>query len=311
MKKKFLLFLITISFLTIIFTSSCEKNEDINISQDQILSDPELTKLFSSIDSLNTVYTLKSSTRGALLDKWTRRVMCGLFDACVGGLTAETGPGALVFSTVASGLYDDYLDYIMRRIPQKSRYSSRSETSVSKKIVFPIESATFVDSIGFYHNTILEDIQPKMLSVIDNNGNINYAGYYNEVLAASKKYGISDSIEANNTLVFCYIESIIRPLAQIDEVNIDSIMPILFNETYNDFHFNNYKTTVLRNIFEQIVYNDLCMDVNQLIDYGIEVNNMILTSNVSDDIKNIMRITHSIAVNSSLYWNSKLYEISD
>ena len=75
-----------------------------------------------------------------------------LFDACVGGLTAETGPGALVFSTVASGLYDDYLDYIMRRIPQKSRYSSRSETSVSKKIVFPIESATFVDSIGFYHN---------------------------------------------------------------------------------------------------------------------------------------------------------------
>ena len=66
--------------------------------------------------------------------------MCGLFDACVGGLTAETGPGALVFSTVASGLYDDYLDYIMRRIPQKSRYSSRSETSVSKKIVFPIES---------------------------------------------------------------------------------------------------------------------------------------------------------------------------
>lgn len=152
MKKKFLLFLITISFLTIIFTSSCEKNEDINISQEQILSDPELTKLFSSIDSLNTVYTLKSSTRGALLDKWTRRVMCGLFDACVGGLTAETGPGALVFSTVASGLYDDYLDYIMRRIPQKSRYSSRSETSVSKKIVFPIESATFIDSIGFYHN---------------------------------------------------------------------------------------------------------------------------------------------------------------
>ena len=150
-----------------------------------------------------------------------------------------------------------------------------------------------------------------MLSVIDNNGNINYAGYYNEVFVASKKYGISDSIEANNTLVFCYIESIIRPLAQIDEVNIDSIMPILFNETYNDFHFNNYKTTVLRNIFEQIVYNDLCMDVNQLIDYGIEVNNMILTSNVSDDIKNIMRITHSIAVNSSLYWNSKLYEISD
>ena len=53
------------------------------------------------------------------------------------------------------------------------------------------------------------------------------------------------------------------------------------------------------------------MDVNELIDYGIEVNNMILTSNVSDDIKNIMRITHSIAVNSSLYWNSKLYEISD
>ena len=84
------------------------------------------------------MYTLKSSTRGALLDKWTIRVMCGLFDACVGGLTAETGPGALVFSTVASGLYDDYLDYIMRRIPQKSRYSSRSETSVSKKIVFQI-----------------------------------------------------------------------------------------------------------------------------------------------------------------------------
>lgn len=89
------------------------------------------------------------------------------------------------------------------------------------------------------------------------------------------------------------------------------ILLVLYACSNNDFHFNNYKTTVLRNIFEQIVYNDLCMDVNQLIDYGIEVNNMILTSNVSDDIKNIMRITHSIAVNSSLYWNSKLYEISD
>jgi hypothetical protein len=75
------------------------------------------------------------------------------FDACVGAMTAESGPCAFLWSTIASGLYDDYLDAVSRRHGIVARDSISSSTS-PQAVVFPTMTPSFVDSIGYYHKLV-------------------------------------------------------------------------------------------------------------------------------------------------------------
>lgn len=300
--KKLLLFF---SFV-LALTTSCSNSEDNICDSAQKLPYTELDKLYNSIDSLNKEYSTLSSTRGPQAIKWGRRFLSGTVDACVGVLTAETGPlGALLFSTVASGLYDDYLDYCMKSVSHLPRYASRNVPPVRLSIVLPVENANFVDSIGYYHNILLNEIQSKNLSFVDDNGNIDYNAYYKEVLAAAKKYGISGNCTTNAPQIFKYMNSIIKPLAQIKEGSQETYLSIIFNETYNDFNFDDSKTLQLRDACDKIIYNDLCMNCDHIVEYGIKVNDLIVSSNVESGIKEGLKIANNIAINSSLYWNSK------
>ncbi len=303
--KKIILFLSIVITLTSFALTSCNSSEDIVVKTVKEQPDIELAKLYNSIDSLHNEYSTLTSTRGAKLNKWGKRLLCGIADACVGGITTGLGPGSLVCSIVASGLYEDYLNYCAGKI-KKSPYAQiyRNVSSVQKAVVLTNENSNFVDSIGYYHNTILNEVQSKGKSFIDANGNINYAAYYNEVLAASKKYGISAIFTINKTLIFRYLDSIIKPLAQVEDISEETILSIIFNGTYNDFNFDNAQTIQLRNICEKIIYNDLCVDEDKVVDYGTKVNELIVRSNVANDTKETMKVANNIAINSSLYWGA-------
>lgn len=290
--------------LTTVALTSCDSSEDIVSESVQDLPDAELTRLYNSIDSLHNEYSTSGVTRGATLDKWGRRFLVATFDACVGAITAETGPGAFVCSTIASGLYDDYLDAVDRRFSRASNLNTRSISNTPQSVVFPSATPCFVDSVGYYHNLVINEIQSKGQSFIDENGNIDYNSYYNEVLKISKENGISCNTTINKPLVFRYINSIIKPFAQIEKGDEETILSIIFNGTYNDFNFDNSKTLQLRNVCKKIIYNDLSVNEDQVVEYGTKVNELIVNSNVANDTKKTMKVANNIAVNSSLYWSS-------
>lgn len=119
MKKLLLLFSIVTTLIAFSLTS-CDNSENIVSESVQTQADDNLSQLFVSIDSLNNEYATSDTVRGNFLEKWSLRILCGMFDASAGavavGLTGWTGPlGAgvsLGVGVVASGLYEDYFNYI-------------------------------------------------------------------------------------------------------------------------------------------------------------------------------------------------------
>lgn len=289
--------------LTTCALTSCESSEDVivNSVNEQTYADSELVKLYNSIDSLHNEYS--DFSRSSYSTIWGRRFLVSAFDACVGAITAESGPGAFICSTIASGLYDDYLDAVNRYYTKTISYSFRS-ASAPQSVVFSSSDPSFVDSIGYYHNLVINEIQSKGESFIDYEDKIDYESYYNEVIKVSKENGILCNSEIDKPLVFRYIDSIIRPFAQIQAGDEETILSIIFNETYNDFNYDNSKTLQLREVCEKIIYNDLTVNEAQVVEYGSKVNELIEDSNVDLSAKETMKVANNVAVNSSLYWSA-------
>ncbi len=122
-------------FFTVVITSitSCNSAEDIVIEPIQAPQNAELTKLYYSIDSLQKVYSIPESRVD--WDKWGRRGLSFAVDGVVGLLFAETGPLAAPIAAVGSGLYEDYLDYMVARCNTRNgqiRPITRGESSSIK-----------------------------------------------------------------------------------------------------------------------------------------------------------------------------------
>lgn len=296
---------IAISSLT-----SCNSAED--VIEEAVLQpqDTELTVLFNSIDSVQNEYTIGVETR-VNWEKWARRGMSCLVDGVVGALFAETGPvGSLIAGGIGSGLYEDYLDYMVSKgKKRRSHRITRSTLSPINAVVLSQGQASFVDSIGYYHNVILNEIKVKGITFTDNSGNINYRSCCNEVLLAARKNGIRNNCNINNELLYEYLESIIKPLARLEtgdqtqDINQEIIFSILFNDIFNKFGFSKTKALELRNVCEKIIYNSMSVNEDQLVDYGTEINKLIVNSDVTATTKDNLKIANNIAINSSLYWS--------
>lgn len=298
----FIAFTIAITAIT-----SCNSVEDIIDEPIQASKDVELAKLYNSIDSLQSEYLSSNITR-VDWDKWGRRGLGFAVDGVVGLLFAETGPLAGPIGVVGSGLYEDYLDYMVSRCNTMSRQNqrtARNSQSPIQAVVFPVENSTYVDSIGYYHNLIINEIKSNGKLYTDDSGNINYAAYYEDVLAIAKQYGIQNDSYVNTKLLFQYLESIIKPMVQIEmsnqeSVNSDLILSTFFNSTYKGFNFDKALTVQHQEICEKIIYNCVNIRDAQLVEYGTKVNNLIVNSNIDANTKDNLKIANSIAINSSL-----------
>lgn len=300
----FIAFTIAITSIT-----SCNSVEDIIDEPIQASEDVELAKLYNSIDSLQSEYLSSNITR-VDWDKWGRRGLGYAVDGVVGLLFAETGPLAGAIGVVGSGLYEDYLDYMVSRCntmnQQIQRTAQNGQTPI-RAVVFPDENTTYVDSIGYYHNLIINEVKSNGKSYTDVSGNINYNAYYEDVLAIAKQHGILNDSYVNTKLLFQYLESIIKPIVQLEmsnqeAVNTDIILSTFFNSTYNGFNFDKTLTVQHQEICEKIIYNCGNIKDSQLVEYGTKVNNLIVNSNIDANTKDNLKIANNIAINSSLRW---------
>ena len=63
---------------------------------------------------------------------------------------------------------------------------TRGESSSIKTVVFPDENATIIDSVGYYHNLIINDVRSNGKSYTDDKGNIDFSAYYEDVFVSAK-----------------------------------------------------------------------------------------------------------------------------
>lgn len=309
MKK--ILFLVVVFTVVITSITSCNSVEDIVIEPSEVSENAELTKLYYAIDSLQKVYSIPESRVD--WDKWGRRGISFAVDGVVGLLFAETGILAAPIGAVGSGLYEDYLDYMVSRcntMNRQNRRISRSESSSLKTVVFPVENATSVDSVGYYHNLIINEIRSNGKSYTDDSGNIDFSAYYEDVFVAAKKHGIKNDYPINTPLLFQYLESIIKPVAQLDmndqeDINSELILSIFFNNNYKDFNYETAKMIQHREICEKIIYNCANVRDDQLVEYGTKVNDIIVNSQLNPNTKDNLKIANNIAINSSLQWSEQ------
>lgn len=296
---------ITLVLFVIVAMISCTTQDVIPEPEKEVRT--EMSILCESLDSLQSIYN-PTISRGATAKKWALRFLCGTVDASVATVTSETGPvGAFVCGTIASGLYEDYFNRCVKRnndIPNR-RKSLLSTTAAIPTVVFNQQNATFVDSIGYYHNAVLEDIRNKGISFVDDAGKIDFYGYFNEVVKESKKYGIESSVKLPETKYFVYIESVIRHLSVMEEGNEEVFLSSIFNENFKQLNIGNSRTQELKTICKKIIYNDLCIEGEKSVEYGTKVNDLIVGSNLSCSEKQELQIANNIAINSSIYWNSK------
>jgi hypothetical protein len=300
----FIAFTIAITSIT-----SCNSVEDIIDEPIQASEDVELAKLYNSIDSLQSEYLSSNITR-VDWDKWGRRGLGFAVDGVVGLLFAETGPLAGPIGVVGSGLYEDYLDYMVSRcntMNQRIQKTAQNGQTPIRAVVFPVENTTYVDSIGYYHNLIINEVKSNGKSYTDVSGNINYDAYYEDVLAIAQQHGILNDSHINTKLLFQYLESIIKPIVQLEmsnqeAVNADIILSIFFNSAYNGFNFDKTLTVQHQEICEKIIYNCGNIKDSQLVEYGTKVNNLIVNSNLDANTKDNLQIANNIAINSSLRW---------
>lgn len=289
--------------LTTLGLTGCNSAEDYIDESVKELPNAELTKLYNSIDSLQNVYSTPISRVN--WDKWGRRGISFAVDGVVGLLFAETGPLAAPIGAVGSGLYEDYLDYMVNRsntMNRKTRRISRGESPSLKAVVFPVERATFVDSIGYYHNLIMNEVRFNGKSYTDNNGDIDFTSFYDDVLIVAKKHGINNVYPINTRLLFQYLESIIKPIALLEvnkqgDINSEQILSVFFNKNYYGFNYDSAKTIQHKEIVEKIIYNCANVTDDQLIEYGTKVNNIIVNSHIDSTTKDNLKIANNIAIN--------------
>lgn len=299
MKK---LYIVSIFVCVISYFFSCTKEDNLFPIENE-KADVELSKLYMSIDSLHAKYSDKCTSRGRTTDKWGRRILSATVDACISTLTAGTGPfGALVCGTIASGLYDDYLDHCAKKMADPPRKKVNGKELYIQAVTFADMDASFIDSIGYFHNLLLDEIKSEKVSFVDSVGNINYDACYTKVTDLARRHGVYEDFEIDKLQLFGYLESVIKTLASTEEVDQDVFMSTIFNNAYIGFGFDGNRTIQLKNICEKIIYNDLCLEGNTLIEYGAQVNEIIEKSNVSENIKTELKIANNVAVNSSLYW---------
>lgn len=300
-----ILFIVAIAITTIIFVTGCNNVEDMVENPMPMSQDIELTRLYNSIDSLQVEYSKVESRVN--WEKWGRRGFFYAVDGVVGLLFAETGPLSGMIAAAGSWLYEDYFDYMVNRcnsINRRIRNVSQGESSL-KAVVFPVENATYIDSIGYYHNLIISEVQSNENNYISDNGYINFTAYYDDVLVAAKNHGIRFEYPVNTQLLFQYLESIVKPLAELElsaqtEIKSDLILSIFFNEAYNDFNYDTVTESLQRDICDKIIYNCSNVSDDQLIEYGTKLNEIIVSSSVDVKTKDNLKIANNIVINSSL-----------
>lgn len=280
-------------------------------SQDQIA----VENLLSSISDLNAQYP-SVSTRGA----FTSNAAVGLADAA--GYAAGGRIGAWAGSAIGSaagpwGAIAGHLigrkvgPYICTSLASGaagwlcSKISTRAATDVDEKFEF-VSIISDKDSIGYYHNQMMVKIGNDRSRYIDQLGSVNYELMYDDIVSYCHEIGQYDP-SLDNPLIKSGVINQIRQLCEISkkyEMNPtdknfvkEQCEFLKFNCNLSDSEVKLYKD------FNVTLYEKCStLSDNQIVNYSRDLNRIIEHSGVSNSIKESLKKSADLTINSSLCW---------
>jgi hypothetical protein len=296
---------------TMLGFTSCSNDSQDTVSNDAKIENVEFNNLCSSLDQLGSKYK-SPVTRAVNWNKWGGR----LFSATVDGITAcISGPAGWAVGPLCSWAFDEHWTRCTR---QMSRASAIQDPTLPLKentptYVFNDDQMTKDDSIGYYHNLVLDDLANSGKKYVTSSDEIDYPSILRDCVAAAKKYGVNLNISlADQQKYVAFSKDVVSSFADCGAEKIT------INQAFSDINtsFESKFDTKLNLDKVEMVQNEIVDVLNSIDDeksvreYADKVNTILKTANLNPELKNDLRTVTSVTVNSKLYWTSSEKELA-
>lgn len=333
--KKFLFFVISVFMLCFFVACSnedeCGYSEKISCS----LNNENYDLLKKKVDSISNYYLQNSGsiqTRKNILeyvrDKKIQnladnagRVVGGYIGKNVGVVIGSAGTplGGIMGYVVGKGLGQFFgsitASFVAYRIIEKY-FSYRANLPSRDSSVFyylPDSCYENNDSIGYYHNLVMYELVKNGDKYDLDDGNFNYNMIYDDCLSYLLQYGAFDNCKKDFFIacradfkydIISYVkitsglsDDFIR--GKIDELTYQS----RFIESIDDYNLTDEERLAFCDYAMQLseICSQLSYEAN--IQYAEDLNHEISHSNISDELKNELRSTTNMIVNSSIFYD--------
>lgn len=190
-----------------------------------------------------------------------------------------------------------------------SKLSTRAIADADEKIEF-VSIISDKDSIGYYHNQMMVKIGNNRSRYIDKFGSVNYELMYNDIISHCREIGQYDpSLE--NPLIKSEIISQVKKNCEISKKY--EMNPTNENFVKEQCEFLKYDCNLsdsevkLYKNFNVILYEKCStLSDNQIGNYARELNRIIEYSDVSNPVKESLKKSADLTINSSLYWKKNI-----
>lgn len=315
MKIKLLLWSLIVCISTLL--AGCSQSDNYvttdNSESQMVYANADFENLCKSIDRVNSSYQngitpLFDQTRVSdkTLIKWTKRGCVAIADACTSAFLGFIG------GTICSWAYDDYLDYVLKEVEKPVRKIISANHTISTDSIIPSYvysngKKERIDSIGYYHNVLLQDLASSNKNYLLLDGNIDYYTLLRDCVTHAKKRGINEYIcEADTNRIINFSKAAVSSLVK-STLDCDSLSKTfsLLNEACAPYLNNNDNIERIEAVESKILSVIANVDDESELDkYADEIIKIIEDSKVDNQLKGELKIVTSVSVNSKLYWGN-------
>ena len=292
--------------------TSCDNSilEATNQSTVEVKKD-SYASFLTSLDSLNNNYNIvQNEQRGINFKKWTGKAFSAIIDYSVGTVAfAATSPlGGTLIGTCASWLYDEYWEKVVCKHFRGTQQKSAPTLTAGPSIVFnESPDASFIDSIGYYHNLLLAELDSLNVSGIDENNNIDYEGLFVIVqnLLANHGHNCPEINSEIKYLCFSYADREIKSLNPNEFENWTIDYNVLNTTEYLPLNIKEEQIVLLNEVGNSLYNAVVSLSDSNIISYGKDLYGIIENSKLERNEKDELHVLNNIAINSTLHWSSE------
>lgn len=300
MKKKIFLFY---SILSVLLTACSSNNEvtDVNLISENKSEALEFDKLCSDLDVIGSKY-YSPTTRSVNWTKWGHR----FFSATVDGITGYiAGPAGVIVGTLSSWAFEEHWDHCVNRM--RAATLRRVNSYSNHTYVFNDGTLEKCDSIGYYHNMMLDYLANSGKDYTTVDGETDYIAILDDCILAASKYGVDLSISPTDKLKYAnFSKEVVLSFSDCynQKIAIEEAYGNICISYENKFNIKlNYdKVEIVQRKIADVLN---CIDnESSIIEYANQVNAIIRDTSVNPELKSDLKTVTDITINSKLYWDA-------
>ncbi len=264
-------------------------------------------ELLYSINNVNGKYQICNQVKRvkpATVNKWGGKILSAVVDG-IGGYIS--GPAGWLVAPLCSWAFDAHWERCNRdpHTPSRPRRIVRNDNIQVPTYIPNAENPARIDSIGYYHNLVLEKLSETQHDYYNNDSTVNYGLIYEDCKNASSELNIDIPEDKEKEKLISLSKVIVESIADCNgEEDLQKAFEKI-NSYYNSVFSADENITITEQVQEKIisVLNEMS-DESDIRKYADEIYNAIYSSNASQESKDKASVANNVTVNSKLYWES-------